>query len=243
MPRPPKNITPGDDAPLFESVMEKVEDYFRSKRLRPGSKLPTERELAATFGVSRHTLREVLKALNLFGIIRSRAGDGTYVQRSFVKLMSKAIQLSSLLDDVDFLDLLEARMTIEPALARIAANKVRRDHLDLLRREIQAMELNLGKLEGYVEHEIAFHNLIIAAADSPVLRSVMDAIGGLLMKARLTITSEGINRDNLAVHVRILEAIEARDPEGAYQAMAYHLSVNRKYYEAYHRRESRKGTQ
>ncbi|MCC6363429.1 MAG: FadR family transcriptional regulator [Bryobacterales bacterium] len=230
---------PDDATPLFESVMKEIERCFRTKRLRPGSKLPPERELAAEFGVSRHTLREVLKALNLFGIIRSRAGDGTYVQRSLSGLVAKAIGLSALLEDVNYMDAFNTRLAIEPTLARIAAGKARREHLEMMRREIHEMELSLGKVQEYTRHEVAFHELIVTAADNPILKSVMTAVAGLLLEARLTITYERVDRDDLALHARILDAIEARDPDGAFAAMAHHLNVNRKYYEAYFRKKTR----
>lgn len=225
--------------PLFESVMGEIERCFRTKRLRPGSKLPPERILAEEFGVSRHTLREVLKALNLFGIIRSRAGDGTYVQRSLAGLVAKAIHLSALLEDVTFMDAFDTRVAIEPALARAAALNAGREHLEVLRGEIHGMELALGDTQKYTRHEVAFHEGIATAADSPILKSVMMAVAGLLLEARLTLTYERTDRDDLLLHVRILEAIEARDPDGAHAAMAHHLNVNRKFYEAWFRRQKR----
>ncbi len=226
------------EAPLFENVMERVEDLFRTKKLRPGSKLPSEKELAITLGVSRHTLREVLKALNLFGIIRSRAGDGTYVQRSLSGVFAKAIHLCTLLEDVDFIDLLDTRMAIEPMLARMAAEKAGRQHVDMLRREIHGMEVSLNDLDKYLEHEIAFHTGIMSAADSPILRSVMEVLADLLLEARRTITNEQTDRHNLLLHVRILEAIEARDPEAAYRAMMEHLLDNRRHYLAFYKQNN-----
>ncbi|MGH9837308.1 MAG: FadR/GntR family transcriptional regulator [Blastocatellia bacterium] len=226
------------EAPLFENVMERIEDLFRTKKLRPGSKLPPEKELAAMLKVSRHTLREVLKALNLFGIIRSRAGDGTYVQRSLSGVFAKAIHLCTLLEEVDFIDLLDTRMAIEPMLARMAAEKAGRQQIDLLRREIQGMESSLHDLDRYLRHEIAFHSGIMSAADSPILKSVMEALADLLLEGRRTITYEQTDRQNLLLHVRILEAIEARDPEAAYQAMMNHLLDNRRHYLAFYKQKN-----
>lgn len=218
---------------LFEQVMRGMEGAFRSGRLKPGSKLPAERELAVEFGVSRHTLREALKALSLFGVLRSRAGDGTYVQRSLTGLMTKAVRLGTLLEGVDYMDILDARLAIEPTLARMAAAKANRAHVDSMRRSIHGMEISLGKVQDYTSHEVAFHELIASSADSPILKSVMTAIADLLLEARLAVTYERIDRDDLMLHVRILEAIEARDPHAAFAAMNRHLTVNRKVYEAY----------
>lgn len=218
--------------------MRQMEDRFRTKSLRPGSKLPPERELAEQFGVSRHTLREVLKALNLFGIIRSRAGDGTYIQRSLGGLMAKAVHLSTLLEDVDYMDAFNTRLAIEPMLARCAAENARREDIEMMRREIRGMEANLGNAKGYSRHEVAFHDLIVVAADNPILGSVMAAISDLLLEARLTVTHQRIDRDDLMLHVDILKAIEARDPEAANAAMVHHLSINRTYYQDYFRKKS-----
>ncbi len=225
--------------PLFETVMEKIEDLFRSRQLRPGSKLPTEKDLAAELGVSRHTLREVLKALNLFGIIRSRPGDGTYVQHSLSGLISKSIHLTTLLEDISFMDVFDARMAIEPMLARMAAENVLPEHLEMMRREIVGMEINIGRSEEYIRHETAFHSWIMIAADSQILKSFMGALADLLRDARRVITGALADREDLLLHIRILEAIEARDPEAAYRAMVDHMTHYRRHYLEYHERRVR----
>lgn len=221
-------------APLFETVMDRMEDLFRTRQLVPGSKLPPETQLAATLGVSRHTLREVLKALNLFGIIRSRAGDGTYVQRSVSSVFAKAIRLALLLEEAHSLDLLEARLAIEPMLARLAAGKASRPNLVEMRTAIEGMESALGDLDRYLKHEIAFHNAIIKAADNPILRAVMDALSDEMLEARRTITRTETNRQNFRLHLRIYEAIAAGDADAAYAAMSDHLLDNRKHYLNYY---------
>ena len=216
--------------------MDRIEDLFRTGKLRAGSRLPPETQLAASLGVSRHTLREVLKSLNLFGILRSHRGDGTYVQHSSSGLLAKAIHLCLLLEEVSFLDLLDTRIAIEPVLAAMAADKAGRNDLELMRREVRGMATSQGDLDRYVGHEIAFHNQIMQAADSPVLRSVLEALAGPLLEARRTVTGARTNRQNVRLHARILEAIEAGDAAAARQRMLDHLMDNRKYYLRFHRR-------
>jgi GntR family transcriptional repressor for pyruvate dehydrogenase complex len=223
--------------------MTRLEELIRSGQFRSGSKLPPEKQLAETLGVSRHTLREVLKGLHMFGIIRSRAGDGTYLQRSSTGIFTKAIHLRLLLEEVNFMDLLDTRLLIEPVLAGMAAEKATRRDLEVVRREIQGMESNQGLPEKYLQHEMAFHRHVALAADSPILRAVMEGLEDLLQEARLTVLEEQGSRHNLNFHVRILEAIEGRDPEAAHQRMQEHLLDSKKKYVRYyeqHRQQPRR---
>ena len=112
-----KNLMPIRRVSSFQEVVYRFEELLRTGALKPGQKLPAESELARAFQISRPTLREALKALNLLGLLVSKTGDGTYVGNDSRNLFKTAIYFSTFLSAVDFMGLIEARIAIEPFLA------------------------------------------------------------------------------------------------------------------------------
>jgi len=230
-----KNIMPIRRASFFQEVVYRFEELLRTGTLKPGQKLPPETELARAFQVSRPTLREALKALNLLGLLVSRTGDGTYVGEDSRNLFKTAIYFSTFLSAVDFLGLIEARIAIEPFLAEMAAQRATKQELDRMKLCLRQMEAGVGRMEKYVEAEVAFHDEIIKAARSQVLQSIMESLRDLLREGRTKITSHETGKNNLDLHVGGFEAIRMRKPELARKRMLEHLLVNRKLYEAFYR--------
>ena len=219
----------------FQEVVYRFEELLRTGALKPGQKLPPESELAKSFQVSRPTLREALKALNLLGLLVSRTGDGTYVGEDSRNLFKTAIYFSTFLSAVDFMGLIEARIAIEPFLAQLAAQRATKPDLDRMKQCLRQMEAGIGRTEKYLAPEVAFHDEITKAARSPVLQSIMESLRDLLLEGRRKITSHENGRDNLEFHVGIYEAIRERKPESARGRMLEHLQDNRKHYEAFYR--------
>jgi len=204
--------------------------------LKSGERLPSEPELARIFQVSRPTLREALKALNLLGLLVSRTGDGTYVTEDSRNLFKTAIHFSAFLTDVDFLGLIEARIAIEPHLAELAAERATKQDLARIRDCLSKMKSSLGDVQGYLKHEIAFHDEIANAARSGVLQAIMSSLRDYLLEGRIKITADQTGSKNFAFHSRIFEAIENRNPSLAHRAMLKHLEDGRKRYEKYYER-------
>jgi GntR family transcriptional repressor for pyruvate dehydrogenase complex len=218
-----------------QEVVYRLEELLRTGELKPGQKLPPETELAKALQVSRPTLREALKGLNLLGLLVSRTGDGTYVGENSRNLFKTAIYFSTFLSAVDFMGLIEARIAIEPFLAEMAAQRATAQQIDRMRECLREMEAGLGSIKTYMGPEVAFHDEITKAAQSPVLQSIMESLRDLLLEGRMKITSHESGKNNLDLHVRIYEAIRKRKPALARRRMLEHLQDNRKHYEAFYR--------
>src|SRR5215470_2292074 len=108
--------------------------------LAPGHRLPAERELAEMFGVSRSSLRQALKVLEIMGVISQRVGDGTYLNTAAPSILAEPLEFLILLDGISFHELMEARLIVEPELAARAAERASDDDLAEIRRELRAME-------------------------------------------------------------------------------------------------------
>lgn len=230
-----KSWKPIKKASFFQAVVYRFEELLRTGVLKPGEKLASEPELARAFQVSRPTLREALKALNLLGLLVSRTGDGTYVTKDSQNLFKTAIYFSTFLSAVDFLGLIEARIAIEPFLAELAAQRATRAEIDRMKECIRKMEGAVGQMQKYLESEIAFHDEIATAARSAVLHGIMVSLRDLLLEGRTKITADQTGKGNLQLHVRIYEAIRRRQPKLAHRRMREHLEDGRKRYEQFYR--------
>jgi GntR family transcriptional repressor for pyruvate dehydrogenase complex len=230
-----KSWMPIKKASFFQAVVYRFEELLRTGVLKPGEKLASEAELARAFQVSRPTLREALKALNLLGLLVSRTGDGTYVTEDSRNLFKTAIYFSTFLSAVDFLGLIEARIAIEPFLAELAAQRATKAELDRMKECLRKMEGAIGQMQKYLESEIAFHDEIATAARSAVLHGIMVSLRDLLLEGRTKITADQTGRGNLELHIRIYEAIRKRQPKMAHRRMLEHLEDGRKRYERFYK--------
>jgi GntR family transcriptional repressor for pyruvate dehydrogenase complex len=230
------HILPIPKASFFQEVILRFEDLLRSGALKPGEKLPSEPELALAFQVSRPTLREALKAMNLLGLLVSRNGDGTYVSDDHGRMFRNALYFSSVLSAVDFLGLIEARIAIEPFLAEQAATRATEADIQRMKGCIERMQAGVGRLEPYLAAEVAFHDEIARAARSPILQAILNSLRDLLLEGRRKITADQTGPDNLQFHTRIFEAIRKRSPALARSRMLEHLEDGRNRYQAFYRK-------
>lgn len=214
-----EKILPIERSSIFRGIIRRFEELVRAGTFKPGQKLPPETKLAKEFGVSRGTLREALKALNLVGLVVSRSGSGTYVGSEDAGNMKRAASFATALKGGDFMALFEVRIAIEPVLAQLAALRATPQDLDRIKECLRQVEASLGDTEKYTRFEIAFHELVSAAARSPLLNGVMEAYRDLLLRGRTEVTPYGPDRRSLEFHIKIFEAIAKKDPALARKAM------------------------
>ena len=210
---------------LSRQIAERIVGLIREQHLRPGDRLPPERELAARMGVSRPSLREALRALSIMSIIDHRQGSGTYVASLEPKRLIEHLDFVFALDDSTYLDLLEARKVLETGLAEIAARRM----TDVA---IKALEVCQARLieaeddEAFLEADVELHNAICAAAQNPILARIMGSLVKLgIHSRRRTVKIARIRGQTIDDHRRIIAAIRAHDPQGAFQAMLDHLQT------------------
>ncbi len=190
--------------------------------LRPGTKLPPEREMAPRFGVSRSSLRHALKALENMGILYQRVGDGTYLRESSEGILSRPLELLILLDGISASELLETRLIVEPELAARAAERATSPDLDSLNRTIREMHKERDQ-QKLTELDIAFHQGIFVASGNRLSQRIFPIIQRAMLKS-IAITSTLVDADHtLSFHKPIYDAIYKRRPAEARQKMIDHL--------------------
>jgi GntR family transcriptional regulator, transcriptional repressor for pyruvate dehydrogenase complex len=208
---------------VYEGVAKQIERLIL-KKLKPGDKLPSERELAESLGVSRSSIRDAIRSLELMGMVEPRQGAGTIVKEisseSLVNPIANAIKRKEELIG----ELLDFRKMLEPQLAARAATRVSPDEMEEMDDILNRQEHRLVAGESAVGEDSEFHYAIALASGNSVVLKVLDTLMDLLRGSReRSLQAEGRGRQSLAGHRRILAAIKRHDSEGAKTAMRRHI--------------------
>jgi GntR family transcriptional repressor for pyruvate dehydrogenase complex len=210
----------------YEQVVQQIRDRIRGGALVPGQKLPTERELAESFGVSRGVIREAIKVLGSMGLVESRQGSGTYVCANTVPSISQGLTLSVTAEDRSLLGLFELREPVEIACVRLAATRRTPEQVELIRHyaDQSALEAVRDDVEAFGRAEVGFHGTIGEAANSPYLATVLSAVREIQSNLiSLVVRIVGSMAIASTQHQRIAEAIARGDADDAGALMTAHV--------------------
>jgi GntR family transcriptional repressor for pyruvate dehydrogenase complex len=210
---------------MSAEIARHLVDYLLSGAVAPGSRLPSERQLAEAFGVGRSAVREALAALSLIGLIEIRHGDGTYLKRADSPLLPQMVEWGLLLGEQHTNDLIEARQRIEVVVAGLAAE--RRSDADLAALEAcldrMAAQAELREVAAFVDADVEFHLVLAEAAGNSALRDVLNSIQSLLRAWIGRVIAEGHEHASYEEHVPIVAAVRAQDTAAAAAAMDAHM--------------------
>ncbi|MFN8593762.1 MAG: FadR/GntR family transcriptional regulator [Thermomicrobiales bacterium] len=222
----PLNVERIRREPMAAEVARRLVDYLLSGGVEPGSRIPSERQLAEAFGVGRSAVREAIAALSLIGLTEVRHGDGTYLKRPDSPLLPQVVEWGLLLGEKRTADLVEARQKIEVDIAGLAAQRCTREDLDDLERILKRLDVEsrkAGPAGGFVETDVDFHLRLAEAARNSALRDVLSSIQALLRAWIGRVIAEGQREASYLEHVPIMNALRAGDPAAAEAAMDAHL--------------------
>jgi GntR family transcriptional repressor for pyruvate dehydrogenase complex len=214
---------------LSKSVEAKIEEVILSKKLSPGSKLPSEQQMCNQFGVSRTAIREALRMLSGRGLVKILKGKGIFVNNPTAETVTDPLHvyLHLLYEKTHVFDVIHARQMIEPAIAAAAALnhtnedalKLKRDLDDLINCSDEHAELS--------RLDMLFHLDIARASENPIVPLIIDPIHRLMPKIKSDVYVAVRDAKGSAVewHTKILNAILQRDPRAAREAMEQHLKI------------------
>ncbi|MGC2170151.1 MAG: FadR/GntR family transcriptional regulator [Candidatus Sulfotelmatobacter sp.] len=208
---------------VYEDVARQIERLIL-KKLRPGDKLPSERELAEILSVSRSSIRDAIRSLELAGMVEPRQGAGTIVRE--VSASSVANPLANSLKRKEELmsELLDFRRILEPPLAGRAATHASPEEISEMEDILNRQEQKLRKAESTIGEDSEFHYAVAMASGNSVVLKVLDILMDLLRETReRSLQVEGRPQKSLAGHRRILAAIKRHDTEAAKAAMRRHI--------------------
>jgi len=208
---------------VYEEVAKQIERLILQK-LQPGDKLPSERELAEMLQVSRSSIRDAIRSLELMGLVEPRQGAGTIVREisaeslmnPFANALKRRQQLVS--------ELLDFRKMLEPPLAARAAAHASPDEISEMEEILQRQEGKLSEGEVAIAEDAEFHYSIALASGNSIVLKVIDILMDLLRDTReRSLQLKGRPERSLAGHRRILAAIKRHDAGAAKDAMRRHI--------------------
>jgi len=210
---------------VFEDICEQIRGQLASGKLKPGAKLPGERDLAAAFGVGRPAVREALRTLEISGIVSIQKGarGGAFICEGDTQIMTKALRDFMLLGRVSIDNLKEARFQIWGVVVKLACQRGTPEDFDAIERHIQYID-SLTDLQPRAVAALELFSLIAAASHNEVFVLLMDSLGRIIFQV---VEDAGrIHFPELpAVRRRILTSLRAKDEVGAMKAMEEYLTI------------------
>jgi GntR family transcriptional repressor for pyruvate dehydrogenase complex len=232
-PMPMPNPTQGQPrvamkSDLTRTLSDQVLGLIKSRNLQPGDRLPSMKELAQTFSVATPTIREALRRLQATGVVDIKHGSGIYVRRTNQHLMLVNPHVGDL-DGATVLDLLDARLIIEPPLAGMAAINASEEDIARLEQVLdEAEHLLKGDDLQLNPVNMRFHSVIARASGNRVLAQMLESLVELYTREQLVILEIFNARvRDYRDHILIFGAIRDREPELASRRMTRHLQTVR----------------
>lgn len=211
---------------LSDQVAAQLQTLVTSNTIRPGEKLPSERELCELLGVSRTVVREAVRSLVVKGLLEVRRGGGTVVRAPDPVLVSEmmTMMLRSGGGDVSFTHVQEVRRLLEVEIAGLAAERRSDADLALIEAQLQRMVEHTANPEQWAEADVAFHAAIATATHNPLYPVLLGSIADMLIEVRRTgISLRDTPTKAYMHHQQIFAQIKAGDRLGARKAMQDHL--------------------
>lgn len=210
---------------VTDEAILKIKEMITSGRLAPGDRLPPEKELSDSLGLSRSSLREAVKALEVIRVLDVRRGDGTYVTSLEPRLLLEALSfVVDLHDDRSVIEIFGVRRILEPAAAQLAASRITDAQLDAL--DSLLTVTNGEDVEALVQHDLEFHRVISEASGNDYLAQLIESISSHTVRARIWrgLTQHGAAERTIEEHRAILAALRDRDAELAHAHALTHIA-------------------
>jgi len=219
------NAGPIEPQELRQRVVGRIVELIRTGNLRPGDRLPPERELVEIFSISRPSLREAMRALSTLGIVEPRHGGGTFVTDLDARTLLAPLDFFLQLSQVNLDDTFESRRIVEIEIVRKAASLAKRGDIADLADMIAAHAKIQKDPVGFRILDSRFHEKLSAIAGNAVLQRVAYGLYNMDLHIRRRATAEpGLIAESTEDHTEIAAAIAAHDPDRAAAAMAHHLA-------------------
>lgn len=216
---------------VYEQVIKYIEDMIISGELKSGDKLPPERELADMLQVSRTSIREAIRSLDIMGLIECRQGDGNFIREGFENVMLQPLSLMFILQDKSNEEIIEFREMIEIETARLAAERITKEQIEKLGFLLEKYKETIDNTEGSnIDKE--FHYEIVKASQNTLTISILDVISRVIENHIKDLRMQILIDENSKIilikqHEEIFKYIKAHDGENAANAMKKHMDIIR----------------
>ncbi|HCK19448.1 MULTISPECIES: FadR/GntR family transcriptional regulator [Thalassospira] len=213
--------------PLPQTVARQIQDMIQNGELTPGDKIPSQREFAQKFGISRASLREALLTLETLGLIKTEAGRGTFVTDP--ESRSKADMAPwRYSESHSVFDVFQTRMILESEIAALACGRLTATQLEAMEDATNRMEKCWAEqdLIANVEADLEFHGTIVEACSNSMMRELYQAVRDKITETQrqpIPITDPERMRESIGEHRKIIAALRNNDADGARREMQAHV--------------------
>lgn len=220
-------FTPIKNKKLYQLVIDQIQEMIMTGKLKKGDKLPSERDLSEKMGVSRTSIREGLRALEIIGLIESRQGEGNYIKGNMESGFFEPLSVMFILSGGRPLDILEVRRTIEVEGAVLAAKRISEEQKEELKEIMDGLRNAKDEKESS-EYDRKFHYMIAKCTGNYLIMNLFNVITSLMRDfikdARWEILQANKSQEFLVKqHQLICDAIIENDPEKSALAMKEHI--------------------
>jgi len=213
---------------LTDSVTRQLMQAITDQPLRPGDELLSEAELANGFGVSKPVIREALRGLAALGVVEIQQGKLATVRAPTSEPLENFFRFVAHSTREGLREVIELRRVLETEIAALAALRITDDKVCQLEATVAKMGRHLDDVDPWVDTDLGFHILIAESTKNSLMLYLVEALNGLFRESMRLLFLQRELRDEKATHlrhVRIFEALQARDPEAARQAMNVHFDA------------------
>lgn len=217
-------IRPIQKISIAEEIAKQIMDLISSGALRPGQRLPSERELCEHFDASRSSIREALRGLSIVGVLNARVGNGTSVAANGGKFMRRVMEWRMVTEKHDIDNLLEVRLALEVMSAARAAKNATEEDLNELRELVAKMNACGTNEAQFARLDAEFHVVIAKASGNALILDLVSMIRSQLIRALTkALRSPNAILHSNKEHAALLNSIESHDADASKSAMLAHL--------------------
>jgi len=218
---------------LYEMIADKLELFILNDTSKISQKLPSEQYLADSFGVSRPVIREALKILKERGLISSHQGSASVISDYSTEHFSKTMRRMAHMKNITPREIYQLRAHLEILSAKLAAENASDDEVEALKKINALIRENAGDVGARAEYDVEFHKTVAKMSGNALLCAIMESISDLLLPIFIEAQDESTDREGIALHDAILDAIEKHDAERAADLMRTHLMISARNYEVF----------
>ena len=217
-------IEPIKKTRIAEEIADRIRRLLLDGTFEAGRPLPSERDLAERFDVSRGSIRDALRMLETIGLLETRHGQGTFpCELDVARLVAPLASVLTYRHDLQN-ELMDVRRMFEPAVARAAAARATDEDLADLQRILDAQRRKLEAGQTAIVEDTAFHAALARATRNRVVVSIMETLNDLLAESRTrTLQQKGRPERSIRGHEAVVSAVRRRDADAAARAMHEHI--------------------
>lgn len=214
---------------VYEQVVDQIKEMVRVGQIKKGDKLPTERVMAEELQVSRTSIREAMRALEVVGLIESRQGAGNYIREEFDDVLLEPLSIVFMLQNGTNKDIFELREVLELSTIFLSVMRISDEELKKLGELVERFKTSRDEEEN-VKIDSEFHSIIVKGANNVLITNLLEGVSELVDKfisegRRAILSDEGNRGKLLDFHEKIYLAIKNRDAYSAYTHMQEHFQL------------------